>query len=89
MAGAAQTEMQEAVTSLCARPRGELLKAQVPCAQSLERGTIRSDDVRVDRFGGRYQPGVILAQASGCTALQLGAPPRLRKMQSLNRKPLQ
>jgi sirohydrochlorin ferrochelatase len=66
-----------------------LAEAEVTCAQALERGAIRSDYVGIERICGRHEPCVILAHPACGAPLQKGTPPRLRKVQSLNRKPLQ
>src|SRR5688572_7373611 len=66
-----------------------LAEAEVTRAESLERRAIRSHNIRVDRLGTGNQPSVVLAHPPRCATLQQSAPPRLGKMQSLNRKPLQ
>jgi hypothetical protein len=55
-------------------------EANVSRAQSLERRTIRSDCVCIERIRRRDEAGVILAHPSRCPALQDGAPPRLGKV---------
>ena len=68
---------------------GRLTEAQVTSAQALERRAIRSDDVRIDRFGRSYEPGIVFAHTSRDTTLQQRAPTCLCEMQPLNHKPLQ
>ena len=40
-----------------------LTEAQVACAQPVKCRAIGSDDIRIDRRGGRDEPGVIFADA--------------------------
>jgi hypothetical protein len=54
-----------------------------------ECGAIGSDDVGIERFGRRNEPGVILAQSARCPALHYRAPSCLAEMQSLNCESLQ
>jgi hypothetical protein len=41
----------------------------VPAAEALEGFAIRSDDIRIDRFGSGHEPGIVLAQAPRRAAL--------------------
>ena len=72
------------------RTLGETLsEAEIARAQAFESGPIRSNDVGLERFSRGNQPGVVLTHSPRCAPLQESAPPRLREVQSLNRKALE
>jgi hypothetical protein len=54
-----------------------LPEPEVSVTESLERGPVRRDDIRVNRFRGREQPGFIFAEAPPGAALVSRAPLRL------------
>jgi hypothetical protein len=65
------------------------METKIAGAQSFECGAIGSDDVGIERFGRRNEPGVILVQSARCPALHYRAPSCLAEMQSLNCESLQ
>lgn len=67
---------------------GASAEAKIACAKPLERGAIRSDDIRVNGVRGRNQPRVIFTEPPRCAPLLQRAPSRLRKICSLNGKAL-
>jgi hypothetical protein len=77
------------MTSIRGRVERTLSEAEIARAQAFESGPIRSNDIGIERFGCRNQPGVVLTHSPRCAPLQESAPSRLREMQSLNRKALE
>jgi len=69
--------------------RRRSLKAQVSSSPTLERDSLGSHDVRVDRLSRGNQPDIVLAQPTCGAMLRARTLLGLRQMHSLDREPLQ
>ena len=69
--------------------RKNLPESQIPIAQSLERGSIRTHDIGIERLSRGDQPGIVLTETSRRPPLEQSAATGLGEMEAVNTEPLQ
>ena len=85
---AAPLAKRRAVSNGHAELETALPETQVAITQAFEGGTVGTDDVGVERLGGRDQPGIVFAEATRRAPLKQGTPTSMGEMKALDGEPL-
>ena len=65
-----------------------VIETEVAITEAFEGRAVGTDDVGVERLGGRDQPGIVFAEASRRAPLEQGTPTSMGEMKSLDGEPL-